>query len=70
MCISDGDPHFKMLNIKLLSALSEAVKLDAGLFASLLTPRTLHLNMKSTLPIIDLDGVAIDEVNTILRLQN
>ena len=68
--ISDGDPHFKMLNIKLLSALSEAVKLDAGLFASLLTPRTLHLKMKSTLPIIDLDGVAIDEVNTILRLQN
>ena len=68
--ISDGDPHFKMLDIKLLSALSEAVKLDAGLFASLLTPRTLHLKMKTTLPIIDLDGVAIDEVNTILRLQN
>ena len=70
MGISDGDPHFKMLDIKLLSALSEAVKLDAGLFASLLTPRTLHLKMKTTLPIIDLDGVAIDEVNTILRLQN
>ena len=68
--ISDGDPHFKMLDIKLLSALSEAVKLDAGLFASLLTPRTLHLKMKSSLPIVDLDGVAIDEVNTILRLQN
>ena len=68
--ISDGGPHFKMLDIKLLSALSEAVKLDAGLFASLLTPRTLHLKMQHTLPIINSDGVKIDEVNAILRLQN
>ena len=68
--ISDGGPHFKMLDIKLLSALSEAVKLDAGLFASLLTPRTLHLKMRHTLPIINSDGVKIDEVNAILRLQN
>ena len=68
--VSDGDGHFKLLDIRLLSALSEAVKLDAGLFASLLTPRTLHLKMKSTLPIVNSDGFTIDEVNAILRLQN
>lgn len=70
LAVSADAAHAGILEIKLMSALSEAVKLDAGLFSSLLTPRTLHLKMSTTLPIVDSTGETVNEVNTILRLLN
>jgi len=58
------------LDIKLLSALSEGVKVAGGLLDTLLVPRTLHIKVATTMPIADADGVDVSEINAIIKLDN
>ena len=60
----------KTLDIKLLSALSEGVRVAGSLLNSLLVPRTLHIKVATTLLINDVDGEVVSEFDSIIRLAN
>ena len=60
----------KTLDIKLLSALSEGVRVAGGLLNSLLIPRTLHIKVATTLLINDSDGAVVSEFDSIISLAN
>jgi len=62
-----GDKAFE---IKLLSALSEAVKTFGGLLDPLLVPRVLHVKVVTSLPLIDAHGLEVGEFNIVIRLDN
>jgi len=63
------DSTSSTLDIKLMSPISEAVKIAPELLNSLLRPRSLHIRMVSTLPFIDSIGAELTEINTIIRLK-
>ena len=60
----------KTLEIKLLSALSEGVRVGGGLLNSLLVPRTLHIKVATTLLINDSEGAVVSEFDSVIRLDN
>jgi len=68
--VSSGDlENTAVLELKLMTAINEAVKLAPELLMSLLTPRRLHVKVVFTLPLTDSDGVEITELNVILRIR-
>ena len=56
------------LDIKLMSGLSEAVKIAPELLTSLLVPRTLHVRILTTIPITDATWAEVSEINAVIRL--
>ena len=60
----------KTLEIKLLSALSEGVRVAGDLLNSLLVPRTLHIKVATTLLINDSEGAVVSEFDSVIRLDN
>ena len=60
----------KSLDIKLLAALNEGVKVAGSLLGSLLVPRTLHISIATTLPIQDAAGIPVTQFNAVIRLDN
>ena len=68
--VSSGDlENTAVLELKLMTAINEAVKLAPELLMSLLTPRRLHVKVVFTLPLTDSDGVEITELNVIMRIR-
>lgn len=60
----------KTLDIKLLSALSEGVRVAGGLLDSLLVPRTLHIRVATSLLINDSEGLVVSEFDSVISLSN
>ena len=60
----------KTLDIKLLSALSEGVKVAGGVLDSLLVPRSLHIKVVTSLVINDANGVAVTQFDSLISLDN
>ena len=60
----------KTLDIKLLSALSEGVRVAGDLLNSLLVPRTLHISVATTLLINDSNEAAVSEFDSVISLAN
>ena len=60
----------KSLDIKLLAALNEGVKVAGSLLGSLLVPRTLHISIATTLHIQDAAGIPVTQFNAVIRLDN
>jgi hypothetical protein len=60
----------KSLDIKLLAALNEGVKVAGSLLGSLLVPRTLHISIATTRPIQDAAGIPVTQFNAVIRLDN
>jgi len=58
-----------VLELKLMTALNEAVKIAPELLMSLLVPRRLHVRVVITLPLIDSEGVEITELNAIMKIK-
>lgn len=58
-----------VLELKLMTALSEAVKLAPELLMSLLVPRRLHVRVVVTLPLVDSEGAEITEFNAIMKIK-
>ena len=56
------------LELKLLTALNEAVKIAPELLMSLLVPRRLHVRVVITLPLKDSNGVDVTEFNAMMRI--
>jgi hypothetical protein len=67
---SDGLNNTPVLELKLMTAINEAVKVAPELLMSLLVPRRLHVRVVFTLPLIDSQGAEITELNAIMRLRN
>ncbi|UVW36136.1 hypothetical protein NYF23_05860 [SAR92 clade bacterium H455] len=60
----------KTLDIKLLSALSEGVKVAGGLLDSLLVPRILHIKLITDMLVNDSEGFSVTEFDSVIRLDN
>ena len=58
-----------VLELKLMTALNEAVKIAPELLMSLLVPRRLHVRVVITLPLVDSEGVEITELNAIMKIK-
>jgi hypothetical protein len=58
-----------VLELKLMTALNEAVRLAPELLMSLLVPRRLHVRVVVTLPLIDSQGVGVTEFNAIMKIK-
>jgi hypothetical protein len=58
-----------LLELKLMTALNEAVRLAPELLMSLLVPRRLHVRVVITLPLTDSEGAEITELNAMMRIR-
>ena len=58
-----------VLELKLMTALNEAVKVAPELLMSLLVPRKLHVRVVVTLPLVDAAGAEITELNATMRIK-
>lgn len=58
-----------VLELKLMTALNEAVRLAPELLMSLLVPRRLHVKVMITLPLTDSEGAEITELNAMMRIR-
>ena len=67
---TDQSTGVKTLDIKLLSALSEGVRVAGGLLDSLLVPRTLHIKVATSLLINDSEGLVLTEFDSVINLAN
>ena len=68
--VSSGDlDNTVVLELKLMTAINEAVRLAPELLMSLLTPRRLHVKVVFTLPLTDSNGAEITELNAIMRIR-
>jgi len=65
---SGGLDNTAVLELKLMTAINEAVKIAPELLLSLLKPRRLHVKVVFTLPLTDSTGAEINELNVILRI--
>jgi len=57
------------LELKLMTALNEAVKIAPELVNSLLVPRRLHVRVVTTLPLTDSEGAEITEINAKMKIK-
>ena len=68
--VSSGDlANTAVLELKLMTALNDAVRIAPELLMSLLVPRRLHVKVVMTLPLADSDGVEITELNVMMRIR-
>ena len=58
-----------VLELKLMTALNEAVRLAPELLMSLLVPRRLHVKVVITFPLTDSEGAEITELNAMMRIR-
>lgn len=66
---SGGLNNSATLDLKLMTALNEAVKIAPELLMSLLVPRKLHVRVVITLPLNDSDGVELTELSAIIKIE-
>ena len=66
---SDEASDTAVLELKLMTALNEAVKIAPEILMSLLVPRRLHVKVVITLPLTDSEGAEITELNAMMRIR-
>jgi len=67
--VSSGDSdNTTILELKLMTALNEAVRVAPEILMSLLVPRRLHVKVVITVPLTDSNGAEVTEFNAMMRI--
>ena len=67
--VTSAEAGGTVLELKLMTALNEAVKIAPELVLDLIKPRRLHVRAVFTLPLIDTNGSVVSELNAKMRIK-